>query len=392
MKVCMLIEWLPPLFSGAARQALQLAPHLKAHGVDVFFVGSLVDPQSPREDTLNGFRVYRVPFSTGIKPKRLIGLVELCRLLASRRHDFDVLHLHGAYHVTLGAAWFAQTVLRKKVVIKMTSINLDTPGAVKTRSYGAISWFLYRQATAFVCMSTAQYGNCIEHGLPSERVHKIPNGVDTERFRPAASEAERREIQTRLGLSPDFQYGVFIGTIEKDKGVELLVDAAEAVCAARRDVKFLLIGPDGRNPSEHNVRPEFVAQLRGKISAAGLEDRVLLLGHKQNAEEFLRAATFFVFPSRSEGFGTVLIEAMASGLPCVAQKITGVTADIIASGHDGIVIDEENSAAFADAILLFLGDPSATETLSKAARQTTLERFDLPTIARCYVELYKGIA
>jgi glycosyltransferase involved in cell wall biosynthesis len=392
MKVCMLVESLPPALTGAAVQSFKLAARLRELGIEVFFAGTHVTDQSPAEDTIEGFSAYRVPYAVSGKLTKLRGLIGYCRIFARHRRQFDVLHLHGAYYVTLAAAFFATKVLGKPFLIKMTSLNSDTPEVVKRLRYGRLSWFFYRQAAAYVCMSTAQLENSRKHGLPESKLHKIPNGTDATRYRPASSDAERAELLTRLGLSEEFHYVVFIGHIEKTKGIDLLVDIAVAVCARRRDVKFLVIGPDGSAPGEGYIRPEFVADIRSKIRAAGLQDHVLLLGCKSNTEEYLRMAALFLFTSRSEGFGTVLIEAMATGLPSVALKIRDVTTDIITSDRDGIIVETEDPNAFAKTILQLLDDPARAREIGTAARKTVLERFELSAVARRYLEVYEKVA
>jgi glycosyltransferase involved in cell wall biosynthesis len=388
MKVCMLVEALPPAYSGAARQSLQLAARLRATGTDVFFVGAQVVSGSPTADIIEGFRAYRVPFTTRGKWTKLRMLTGYCRLFLRHRREFDVLHIHGPYYLTLAAAMFAKYSLRKKILLKLTSIAMDTPSAIAHRGHPGLAFNMFRRADAIVCMSSAQYDDCLKHGLSAVKLHRIPNGVAEERFGPLESAGQRAELLTRLGLSTDSQYAVFIGSIEVDKGVELLVDAARAVCAARSDVKFLLIGPDGRNPGERHIRPEFVDRIRQKIKEGNLSDRVLLLGRLPNPDDYLRAAAMFVFTSRSEGFGTVLIEAMAAGLPCIALNIPGVTTDIITTKQDGLIIEGESPEAFAAAIVKLAEDPALRASLGARARETVLQRFDFPAIAQRYTDVY----
>jgi glycosyltransferase involved in cell wall biosynthesis len=392
MKVCMLAEGLPPAFGGAARQALQLAKQLRGQGIGVFFIGAQIVRESPREDVLDGFKVYRVPHAQRGKWTKLRGVLACWRIFWRERREFDVLHLHSAHYLTLAAAMFAKFVLGKRLLIKMTSIASDTPSAVLRRSYPRLTWWMYQRADAWVCMSRAQHEDCQRHGLPAERLFLIPNGVDARRFHPAASETERAELLTRLGLSPADKHVLFIGTIERDKGVELLVDAASLVYRDHRDVKFLLVGPDGSAPGEGHVRAEFVAGLRQKIEAAGLHERVVLLGHRTNVDEYLRVSTLFAFPSRSEGFGTVLIEAMASGLPCVALNIPGVTSDIITTDRDGIIVEREDPNTFAAVILRLVQDEPSRTRLGAFARETALHKFDLSRIAQQYAELYQRMS
>lgn len=391
MKVCMLVEALPPAYSGAARQALHLAAQLRAAAVEVFFAGAQVVKGSPRTDSIEGFRVYRVPFTVSGKWTKLRALVGYCRFFWQQRRQFDILHIHGPYYLSLAAAMFAKYALGKKLVLKLTSIAMDTPSAIRRRAYPQLTSKMFQKADAIVCMSSAQYDDCLKHGLPETKLHKIPNGVSGERFRPPSSEAERADFLMGFSLSPQFHYVVFIGSIEPGKGVELLVDIAQEVYAVRQDVKFLLIGPDGRNPGEGYIRAEFVQRILGKIETAGLVDDVLLLGRKANTEEYLRVAALFLSTSRSEGFGTVLIEAMATSVPPIALNIPGVTTDIITSGRDGIIIEDEAPSKFAAAICELVDDEKRRRAMGSKARACVLEKFEFSAVAALYSKLYEEL-
>lgn len=384
----MLAEGLPPAFGGAARQALMLAGQLRDGGARIFFASAQNVPGSPPLDTLQGFTVYRVPHVDSGKWIRLQKLLGYCALLWRKRHEFEILHVHGPYYLTLAAAFFARTVLRKKVLLKLTLIDFDTPSAIKSGRYGRLAWFFYRQADAFACMSHRLQTECEKHELPVKRLHYTPNGVDAQRFHPAHSLVERNKLRDKLEIPRDCWCGVIIGMVEARKGIDLLVEVADKLHSSGHNVRFLVVGPDGSGPGEHLMDMTFVRTIRERIEAKGLRNRVLLLGRRNNTAEYLRAADFFIFTSRSEGFGTALIEAMASGLPTVALNIPGVTTDIITHGRDGIIIEQEDPGAFAAAILRLLSEPEYARSMGAAARATVQARFDFPAVARRYAELY----
>jgi glycosyltransferase involved in cell wall biosynthesis len=247
------------------------------------------------------------------------------------------------------------------------------------------------RADAWVCMSSAQADDCRQHGLPADRVHLIPNGVDCDRFRPAGSPAERSELRERLGLPPGGRCALYIGTIEADKGVDLLVEAGLQLCRADPSFQLLLLGPDGRQPGEAHVVGAYVGKVEERIRAAGLSERIRLLGRRENVDEFLRASDCFVFASRSEGFGTVLVEAMASGTPPVALNLPGVTADIIRHGESGVIVGEESATAFAGAIAGLLGAPRVLERMAHEGRVRAERLFSMGAVAGRYVEVYRGM-
>lgn len=387
----MLAEGLPPGFGGAARQALALAEQLRSQGASVFFASVQTFPDSPHTDAVRGFKVYRVPHTASGKWIKLKKLAAYCVLLWRRRREFDILHVHGPYYLTLVVAFFAKTVVRKKVVLKLTLIDFDTPSAVKNGRYGALAWWFYRQADAFACMSHRLLNECREHHLPPARLHYTPNGVDAQRFRPPHSTDERNRLRDKLQIPRDGRYGIIIGAVERRKGIDLLVEIADKLYAQGHDIRFLVVGPDGSGSGEDSIDVSFVQAIRKQIQSKGLEQLVLLLGQRSNPEEYLRAADFFIFTSRSEGFGTALIEAMATGLPSVALNIPGVTTDIITHHQDGIIIEREDPEAFAGAIVKVLSEPEHAQRLGAAARATVRAKFDFGAVSQKYLELYQRL-
>lgn len=387
----MLVEGLPPAFGGAARQALALAEELRRRDVAIFFASAQIVPDSPRTDILRGFPVYRVPhIQSGkwIKFKKLAGY---CSLFWRRRHEFEILHVHASYYLTLAAAFFAKIVLRKKVLLKLTLLDFDTPSGVKNGRYGPLSWFFYRHADAFACMCHRLRAECLEHGLPPSRLYLTPNGVDLQRFRPPRSVQEKHALRDKLQIPRDCRCGLIIGSVEFRKGIDLLVKVADRLHCRGHDVRFLILGPDGSGSGEDSVDLAFVRSIKAEIEAKGLGNSVILLGLRNNTEEYLRASDFFIFTSRSEGFGTALIEAMATGLPTIALRIPGVTADIINHPHDGVIVEQEDPEAFVEAILKILSEPAHAQALGVSARASVEAKFDFAVVARNYAELYHSL-
>jgi glycosyltransferase involved in cell wall biosynthesis len=387
----MLAELLPPAFGGAARQALQLAARLRDRNVDVFFLSLQIVPNSSREDQLNGFRVFRIPYMTSGKWIKLRGLVAAWNILWKQRHAFDLLHLHSANYFSLAIAGFVRFILRKPFIIKKTSIDRDVPTAIRRNKYSSWTWWMFQRATAWVAMSHAQADDCHRHQLPEHHIHIIPNGVDIRRFRPAATPQERTDLLNKLGLNADRQHAVFIGSIEENKGIRLLVETARLLRETHPNLRFVLVGPNGSDPGEWHISPSFIHNIRRLINEYNLNDHVQMVGQKNNPEEYLRAADLFVFPSRSEGFGTALIEAMASGLPTVAFNIPGVTSDIITDNTDGLLISQEDPAVFAQAIQRILNNQKWKQQISLAARSSAEKKFSFDSIADRYRQLYQTV-
>src|SRR6185369_7788029 len=129
------------------------------------------------------------------------------------------------------------------------------------------------------------------------------------------------------------------------------------------------------------------AALETKIKRLRLEDSVKLLGFQQNPFKYMAAADLFVLSSLYEGFGNVIVEAMACGVPVVATDCPYGPGEIIEDGKNGILAPPANALALAAAILRVLKDESMREKLSFEGRDRAND-FDAQTIADAYGELF----
>lgn len=190
----------------------------------------------------------------------------------------------------------------------------------------------------------------------------IPPGVDVHRFRPAGSEAERREERRRLGLDPDRATIVGVSRLVPRKGFDVLIDA---VALLAEDVALVIAG-DGRD------RDRLVARAR----RLGLGERTRFLGRVPDADlpSVYRAADVFAMVCRdrwrgleAEGFGIVFLEAAASGVPAVAGR-SGGSHEAVLDGETGTVVDPNDVTALHHTLERLLLDPEARAAMGAAAR------------------------
>ena len=106
----------------------------------------------------------------------------------------------------------------------------------------------------------------------------------------------------------------------------------------------------------------------------------------------MRAADVFCLPTRREGFGIVIIEAMAAGLPVVVSRLEGVTTDIARADRDGILITGHNPDDYAEALLRLRQDKAEAKAMGRAARKRAMSEFSLERIVNRYSQLYSELA
>ncbi len=191
----------------------------------------------------------------------------------------------------------------------------------------------------------------------ADRVRVVPNGVDCERFAPAAD-----------GPGPTFELRdgplrvVFVGRMVAEKGPDVLIRAAERL--GRSDLEYVLVGSQGfaRDASLSS----FERELRRLASASGAAIRFEPFVDRSALPVLLRSADLLVVPSRwEEPSGLTAAEGLASGLPVIVSRVGGLP-DVI--GPAGVLVEPDDPAALAEAIARLADDPEARRRMSQQAR------------------------
>jgi glycosyltransferase involved in cell wall biosynthesis len=229
---------------------------------------------------------------------------------------------------------------------------------------------------AVVVPSTAMRERLGQYGV-SVPMHVLPTGIPMGRF----TQGDRRRFRERHGLPADQPCALFVGRVAFEKNIDFLI---ESLVLARRDLPNLILLITGEGPAEQ--------ALHRQADALGLGGAVRFIGYLDRQHELpdcYAAADCFVFASRTETQGLVLLEAMAMGLPVVALAAMG-TRDILSPGR-GCLVPQDSVAAFAAAMVRLLRDPVLRSRLSHGARDYAREWAD-DRLAAKLAGLYRSIA
>jgi glycosyltransferase involved in cell wall biosynthesis len=211
-------------------------------------------------------------------------------------------------------------------------------------------------------------------GVRRERMTVIPNPVDLESVRRRAVEPLDAGDASRW--TP--RTIVAAGRLADAKNYPLLIEALSLV-RERLDARLVILGQGDRE-----------ASLRALVSARGLDEVVEFAGFQENPWRFIARAAVFALTSRYEGFGNVLIEAAACGVPLVATASPG-TRDIVRDDVDGLLVEAHAPRAVADALLRVLDDDVLRARLAANAADGA-ERFSLARVTARYDELFTRMA
>jgi glycosyltransferase involved in cell wall biosynthesis len=235
------------------------------------------------------------------------------------------------------------------------------------RAFSVVTRGVYHLVDAVITTSKGVADDLVSHfGVSGARIRVVHNPVDLDAIARAASEP-LDPVHERLWVRPVI---VAAGRLADAKNYPLLIDALTEL---RRSVpaRLFVLGQGERE-----------ASMREQIARLGLGDAVVLCGFQSNPWKYIARADVFALSSRYEGFGNVLVEAMACGVPVVATASPG-TREIVSVGTDGLLVDRHEPQALAAALERVLSDPSLRERLSQGARASA-QRFALPAIAAAY--------
>jgi len=211
-----------------------------------------------------------------------------------------------------------------------------------------------------------------EYDIPPSKIRAIYHGVDAGLFQPS-SHARPYDEDSRSEI-------LYVGLLEKRKGIAELLTAFTRVRAAEPRAKLILIG---RGPER--------AKVIETCARFNLADSVLIRENLSDSELVLEIdrADVFVLPSMQEGFGFAAVEAMACGKPVVGFD-TPINREVI--GNGGILVPKGDSEALASAIRALITDPALARTLGATARRIVTERYDWKTTAEEYHKVYESFA
>ena len=212
------------------------------------------------------------------------------------------------------------------------------------------------------------------YDVDKSKVRIVPNGVDTERFKPSEG---GEELKRRIGLG-NRPIVLFVGRLIPRKGLSYLIEAAKVIVRECRDVVFLIVG-DGP------LRDTLVSHVGG----AGLSENFLFVGDVREAliPSLYNCADIFVLPSIQEGQGIALLEAQASEKPVVAFNTGGVR-EALKDEETGL-LTEVGSQNLANALLRLLHDESLREKMGRQGRDFVSSTLSWDVCARKMVEVYR---
>ena len=343
---------------GGERQALWLARTLARMGHRSLVAARDAEPLAARAREAGLEVVPCDPFGeadpvAALRLRRIIG-----------RERVDIVHAHTGHAVGLSALATLGT---------RTPMVLTRRVDFRLRSNAGSRW-KHGRAAAIIAISRAVRAALVTSGVPEHRIDIVPSGVDLERVTTPAP----RETLAALGMPPEAPLVVMVGALVPHKDPATFV---RAIAAARRrvpELRALLVGEGPLRPS-----------LEALIAELHLAGRLVLTGYRRDADALLAAADVFTLSSEEEGLGTVLLDALAAGVPVAATSGGGIP-EIIEHDRSGLLVAPHDHEGLGANIARLLGDDALRHRLVEGGRARVLE-FSVIETARRTLEIYRRV-
>lgn len=363
--------------------------HYTAPGMGAYRLYSHADPSRLRATLVHGYegqaahKVFAAqhllsPLSSA-PASQLRFLFNAKRWLHANGRSFDCLHGIGGFHVTMRPAAWARS-FDIPAVVKLAQYRnelVDKAGWRRLLGLPQRRRAMLSTLSAIIAISKDICRELESYGVPRAKIARIPNGVDTSRFRLPENEQERRTVRSTLGLH-DLPTILFVGRVDAWKRPHLLVDALSLLRAGGRPCQLVLAGPC--------YDTGYCNTIRTRVDELGLRPYVVWTGHVSEIAPLYRAADVFALPSRGEGLPNALLEAMSSGLPTVAPPVSGIR-ELTVHGMTGL-ITPPSPPAIADSIKELVDDPGLAHGLGLTSRERVLSHYSLDSVVSAHERLF----
>lgn len=339
----------------------RIAKELTERGHDVYII-TKYSKGLPTRQSKEGFTIIRTPRWR----IPILGTLVYCFLACFKLRHIkpDLIHEQGFGILGL----FCKMFTRTSYIIWGQGLRFAEGFTYRERLMAKI---ILSKASAIIAL-TQDMKNRMQ-GICSKNIIVFPNGVDVTRFERISPE----KVRQKLGIDEKCKTVLFVGNLRPIKGVEYLIEAMTRVVQEYPETRLVVVGVDFQD-----------GRLQRLAQEKNLQERITFTGFipPDKIPEYMVAADVFVLPSLSEGFPTVLLEAMAAGLPIVATKVGGLS-EIVTEGENGFLVEPRNSQQLAEKILFLLENEDMRRHLSSNSIEKA-KHYDWSSIVTSLEEVY----
>jgi glycosyltransferase involved in cell wall biosynthesis len=294
-------------------------------------------------------------------------------------HRPQILHTQLEFSDILGGV--AARILRIPVVSTLHTLDTSEEPGRKTATWRLkLRWSVLRKLTdRVIAVSQKTRSHHIQvAGIDASKIITIYNGIDLVKFNKPAQE-RHGIIKQGFGIPPDRKVIITVAVLRELKGIQFMIQSLPAIRNRIPNVHYLIVG-------EGNYK----TQLLQLVASLDIEDNVTFAGHRTDIPALLHCSDLFVLPTLIDALPTVLIEALAAGIPIVASDVGGIP-EIVKDTVNGLLVPAGDPIGLAEACVRILENQSLSDKLVSFGAQVAQERFNIKVQAdqliKCYEEL-----
>jgi len=376
LRVIMMVNEFAPLkVGGGERQAERLSIQYVKQGICVGVLTRKLNGLLDYEER-DGFWIRRIPQFGWGKLKSLSFILGILYFLIRTHRNYDIVYAHLAFSPAIAAAIIGRLLGKPVIVLFGNSGEYGEVETAKATIRGRLKLSMLRKWVDLnIVLDRHMKTEVISAGFDPQKVELVANGIDTTEFYPSEDKEGLKKSLNLLGKT----VVVFVGRLEPQKAVPLLLSAFSTAVASHPSMVLLVVG----NGPDRSSLELLAKQL-------GIKDKVTFVGNVADVRNYLQAGDIFVLSSVSEGMPNALLEAMATGLACVVTNV-GAADFMLGDGECGILIPPEEKDPLAEAMISLFLNPDGREKMGSKARKRAINHFDIRVIGGQYEEIFRSL-
>lgn len=384
-----------PTLTGATERFRRYLPGLSKKGVDFYVITSQNDPSLPEIEHTGLESIRRVPVKGA-------GYADMNELLLPMLEELEnaapgTIQVFGFDSGLRGQLKRLQKVGHRVLLVRTMMPSFQPPLLSLSGIRRLLRIHLDSASVNRISAGTTVMRDAFSLG--SEGLRKkyaiIPHGINVERFTPLNDVVKKAELRRKLGLAEDAFIVLSVGSVMERKRTHLTVEAFQELNAIEPNSQLVVIGENKTRDtlSAEGSRNSFVRYCdRVNESAAKCAPgSVIFTGEVGNVEAYYQVADLFVFTSEVEGMPNAVIEAMASGLPCVLTPFSGLPETEFGTPGQEFILCDAESSAISDEILGIISDRKKGSEIGNAARDFARSNLNSESAINAYAKIYQNI-
>jgi glycosyltransferase involved in cell wall biosynthesis len=362
---------------GAERLLTPILVGLRGAGFEASVVALQDKDGSPEAERLRDHGV-RVTFMPIDKIRRIDQLLAAWRQL--RSEGPTLIHAHLQFSILLAGSLGRWAKIPAVATLHTDGMHCDSLGAGLRMALMKHS--LNHWVDRVITLSPASLAQASADGLGKARLTLLPNGVDLSRFTPnQTAQRDRDTMRASLSIAPGETLVLCVAVLRAEKGIGRLLTALSQLPQDAAPLRAVIVGEGSER-----------FRLETQAAQAKLGDKVMFLGYRGDVAALMQAADLFVLPTLTDALPTVIIEAMASGLPIIASAVGGIP-HMIEDGVEGLLVTPGDPHELSGALAELSWNRQKRTALAQAARHRAERDFaldvQLARLAALYEELIK---